>query len=315
MPARTCLIYDIKKYAIHDGPGIRTTVFFKGCPLSCRWCHNPEGISPVPHLVYHGEKCIGCGLCCDACPQNALEFTVSDGSKRVGINQDICRACGDCTRACPAGALAIQGQVITVSGLADIILKDRIFYDSSGGGVTFSGGEPLSQGEALIELLKRCQADDIHTTVDTSGFSSRQLLKRVSALTDLFLYDLKLIDDDRHRQYTGVSNRVILSNLEYLMARGAEVLVRIPLIPGVNDRKKDLEEFAGFLSGLSPVPPVELLPYHDFHQPKYDKLGMAYKMKGTLVPSREQVQEAQKKLEQFGVAVPHQFLSTARTAE
>ncbi len=315
MPVRTCLIYDIKKYAIHDGPGIRTTVFFKGCPLSCRWCHNPEGISPVPHLVHHPDKCMGCGLCCDACPQNALELTVSQGSKRMVINQDICRTCGDCTRACPAGAMALQGQVITVSGLADIMLKDRIFYDSSGGGVTFSGGEPLAQGEALIDLLTRCKADEIHTTVDTSGFSSRGVLTRVSALADLFLYDLKLIDDERHRQYTGVSNQMILSNLEYLMVQGAEVLVRIPLIPGVNDRKKDLEEFAGFLSGLDPVPPVEILPYHDFHWPKYDKLGIPYKMKGTLVPSRAQVEEAGGKLEQFGLAVQHQFLSTEKTVK
>ena len=297
LPDPTCLIYDIKKYAIHDGPGIRTTIFFKGCPLSCRWCHNPESISGKQELVYNSARCIGCHECCRACPVSA--FTASPTG--IEIDRSLCLVCGDCAEVCPAQALEMQGRHTSVQELAAIIRKDLIFYDSSQGGVTFSGGEPLAQWEALVALLGICKSCELHTTVDTSGFSSWEALYAVAGKTDLFLYDLKVMDPDRHKQYTGVSNIRILDNLKKLSAMGKDIIIRIPLIPGVNDSEKDLKAFGGFLSSLAAVNQVDILPYHDFHVSKYDKLNLPYRMQGTQVPSKDRVSLAVKTLKGYGL--------------
>ena len=299
MSNRKCLIFDIKKYAIHDGPGIRTTVFFKGCPLSCHWCHNPESISKMQHLIYNSKRCIGCRQCCDVCPEKALAHT----PKGIQIDRSLCRICGQCADICPAEALEIQGKFFCVSEVAEIIKKDLIFYESSQGGVTFSGGEPLSQWEALLELLEACKTYELHTTVDTSGFSKWEILESVARRTDLFLYDLKMMDEDKHRRYTGVSNKTILSNLAKLSAANANIVIRIPLIPGINDGEKDLKEFGVFLSGLPAVKQVDILPYHDFHASKYDKLDIPYRMSGAPLLSELQVSRVVDRLQDYGLTV------------
>jgi len=295
----TCLIYDIKKFAIHDGPGIRTTVFFKGCPLSCHWCHNPESILGKQSLIFNSDRCIGCLECCEICSNKALKQTLEG----IEINRDKCDLCGACTEVCPAQAMELQGRRISVSDLAALIKKDLIFYDSSQGGVTFSGGEPLAQWEALVALLDELKAEELHTIVDTCGFSSWKILDTVAKKTNMFLYDLKVIDPEKHKYYTGVSNLGILSNLEKLSALGRDIIIRIPLIPGINNSEKDLEMFGVFLSRLPTVSQVEILPYHNFHISKYEKLNLDYRMKGILVPSCAEVNDAIRILQGYGLTV------------
>ncbi len=297
-----CHIYDIKTYAIHDGPGIRTTVFFKGCPLSCLWCHNPEGIDISPRLVWNARACINCGSCCDTCPEGAL----SQGPSGIVIDRDICTRCGACAAACPTSALELQGRVHTVPELAATLEKDLIFYDTSGGGVTFSGGEPLAQWQALCALLDACRQIEIHTAVDTSGYARWEVLERVAQKTDLFLYDLKLMDNARHKTVTGVSNKIILSNLEKLSHTGVPVIIRFPMIPNINDRDEDIRQMGAFISGLPGIRQIDVLPYHDYHVSKYQKLGMTYKLKETRAPSKERLDRVRRLISGFGLAVgPH----------
>lgn len=300
MPDRDrCLIFDVKKYAIHDGPGIRTTVFMKGCPLRCRWCHNPEGLEPWKQVSYQGNRCIGCRECVDGCPETALCLT----ERGIVRDEDSCRECGHCAEVCPSGAWEAVGRDVSVSALVEMIEKDLIFYESSGGGVTFSGGEPLLQHEALLNLLERCSARGIHTVVDTTGFAPWKCLSAVSGSTDLFLYDLKLMDCDAHKIQTGVSNTVILDNLERLSGRGSDILIRIPLLHGINDLSESLEQMGRFIAGLPQKHPVEILPYHDIHRSKYRKLNREYMADDLSPVTREQARQAAGVLEKFGLDV------------
>ena len=267
------LVFDIKRFAINDGPGIRITIFMKGCPLSCRWCHNPESISRQVQKMYSVEKCIGCGECVRICPIEACELTV-DG---VVTETAVCNACGMCAEVCPARASEMSGRYETVGDLVSIIEKERTFFDQSGGGVTFSGGEPLLYPEFLHEMLDACGARGIHRTVDTSGLASTNTLLETAQRTDLFLYDLKLMDTDRHKQWTGVGNRRILQNLETLAATGAELQVRLPLIKGVNCDEENIEATAVFVAALpGPRKEVNLLPFHDVAGSKTARLGENY---------------------------------------
>ncbi len=266
------LIFDIKKYAIHDGPGIRTTVFLKGCPLQCGWCHNPEGLSEAAQRLYIADRCIGCGLCIDACPQQAL----TRGPNGIVVDPDRCGSCYDCAETCPSEATQKVGRPVGVEEVLETIEQDRLFYDQSGGGVTFSGGEPLAQAAFLLELLKACGRRGFHRAVDTSGCADAGQLMAVADQTDLFLYDLKLMDSDRHRKYTGIPNEGILSNLELLARRGATVIVRIPVIPGVNTDDDNAVQTARFLTALPGIRRVHLLPYHNTARKKYRQLGMDY---------------------------------------
>lgn len=264
------LIYDIKRYAINDGPGIRTTVFLKGCPLHCAWCHNPEGISPSPQRVYTPSKCIGCNMCMDVCPENALTHTETG----IAADQDRCLNCGICTAACPSTAVEIFGRRVTVADIVHEIEKDALFFDQSGGGVTFSGGEPLGQPEFLVAALDALGQVGVHRAVDTTGHAKTETLMRVAAHTDLFLYDLKHMDSQCHRQWTGVGNALILKNLRALAETGARIWIRIPLIQGVNADSGNMSQTAAFLSALPEAPIlVNLLPYHDTMAGKYEKLG------------------------------------------
>jgi len=277
-------IFAVKGYALHDGPQIRTTVFFKGCPLSCLWCHNPEGLSPGIEIVTLRDRCVGCGDCVIACPQQALETGPTGDTAR---NQALCTACGRCVEACPALAHEATGWRTTVTAVIAAIEKDRPFHDTSGGGVTFSGGEPLLQPDFLLALLQECGRRQIHRTVDTTGFAATATVLTIAAETDLFLYDLKIMDNARHRRYTGVDNGLILANLAALCRAGHQVRVRIPLVAGVNDGEDDIRAVLAFLDDLPGITGIDLLPYHGSGRAKYRKLGRNYPGEALTAPDRK----------------------------
>jgi pyruvate formate lyase activating enzyme len=278
-------IFDIKRYAIHDGPGIRTTVFFKGCPLSCRWCHNPEGLQSAPRISYDSKRCIGCGECIQGCPEAAVTMTAAG----IATDRHRCRGCGTCADLCPACARELTEKIVTPAQLMEIVKKDTIFYDASGGGVTFSGGEPLLQADFLIQVLDECGRLEIHRAVDTSGYSDQATLGAAAQRSELFLFDLKVIDGKRHKFLTGVSSKSILDNLKFLYDRGADITIRIPLIPGVNDDRDNIHQICEFLSGLPKIRNVHILPYHDIQKNKYTKLGMPYAAGDIAVPDSEKL--------------------------
>ena len=298
-PAETVgLVFDIRRYSVHDGPGIRTTVFFKGCPLSCWWCHNPEGRSPEPNLVLFKDLCLSCGDCLAACPNGAI--VRDDGAIRT--LPSVCRACGTCVETCPSDARQLAGRWMTVSAVVRKIEKDVVFYDESGGGVTFSGGEPLAQPRFVDALLEACVTRHIHTVVDTCGLADRDLMLHLSEKVDLFLYDFKLFDPIKHRKYVGVSNESILGNLEALAQRKKPVVVRFPIIPGINDEAEDIRQMASFLTGLGLLR-IDLLPYHRIGVEKYRRAGMQYRLEELEPPSTDHVREIAAQFERQGFAV------------
>ncbi|MCR4398587.1 MAG: glycyl-radical enzyme activating protein [Firmicutes bacterium] len=290
-------IFDIMKYSIRDGPGIRTTVFLKGCPLRCRWCHNPEGQIEAPELLCAPERCSGCGDCIRVCPRGAIR-----PAKGMPVtDRRICDACGSCARACHFEARSIVGRRVDATEVIAEVRKDTVFYDESGGGVTFSGGEPLGQPAFLAGLLAECKRQGIRTAVDTSGFCDRRDLMELSEYVDLFLYDLKVMDEAAHLEYTGVSNRPILSNLEELSSRHRNIWVRIPLVPGVNDSEENILATGRFLSSLRGIRRVCVLPYHKTGIGKYARLGREYTLDGLEEPKREAVAEVESVLASFGL--------------
>lgn len=265
---RRGIVFQYKRYAIHDGPGIRTTVFMKGCPLSCSWCHNPEGISPRPQLLFNGNRCSGCGSCIKACATGAL------GPEPGNVSPSLCDLCGECAAACPGGAMELAGEEVTSDEVMDMLSRDLPFYANSGGGVTFSGGEPLLQVGFLEELLARCSEAGIHTVVDTSCHSTPEALLRVAELADLIMCDIKLVEEDAMRHYTGVSPETILENIRLLSVEGMDFMVRMPVIPGITDTGSNLTGVRDFLLSLPSRPRLELLPYHSAWKRKFPGLGM-----------------------------------------
>jgi pyruvate formate lyase activating enzyme len=292
-------IFNIMRFSTHDGPGIRTTVFLKGCPLNCWWCHNPENWQQVPGEVYLADRCAGCGVCIRNCPSGAL----SRGPSGIAVDPDLCRHCHRCIDACPMEARESTVRTVGVGELMRSIERDMPFFEQSGGGVTFSGGEPLCQPDFLLAMLTECGRLDIHRAVDTSGFAAEEVLMRAAARTDLFLYDLKVMDPQKHRAHTGVDNAGILANLKQLSAAGADIVIRIPLVPGVNDAAEDLDAAGEFISGLPRPHPVHLLPFHRAAAAKYKKLGLCYRGQDVLPPSAEQVADAARRLAHFGLKV------------
>ncbi len=293
----TATVFNIMRFSTHDGPGIRTTVFFKGCPLSCWWCHNPEGQSFLPELFYYPERCRHCGDCIAACPEHAIEEV--DGVLRTSV---LCRRCGHCTEVCAAEARQLAGRELTLSEVLAEVEKDLIFYEESGGGVTLSGGEPLAQPRFAEALLRACREGGIHTVLETCGFAPSETFLRVAPAADLVLFDLKLWDPERHRQYTGVSNLWILQNLRELTRRQRPVVVRIPIIPGVTGSDGDLRPFADYLAEIG-VRAVELLPYHKIGAEKYRRLGLPYKSQDTPEPLSAEMAQVRQTLTQVGLDV------------
>ncbi len=279
------IISDIKRFAVHDGDGIRTTVFFKGCPLKCVWCHNPEGICFEPQTAYYKEKCINCGECASVCPNKAHKI---ENGTHIYI-RDLCKGCGKCADACLSSALKFYGQSVSIDELMPILLEDREFYENSGGGVTLSGGECLMQADFCAELLKRLKKEGIHTAVDTSGFVPRAAIDKVIDYTDVFLYDIKAIDEETHIRCTGKSNGIILENLKYIDSLGKKTEIRVPFVPNFNDT--EIGKIAEFVESLKNVIRVRVLPYHNFAGNKYVSLGLKNTLPETL-PTEEQLKTA-----------------------
>lgn len=272
---RKGLIFDIRSYAIHDGPGLRTTVFFKGCPLHCLWCCNPESHSRHADLLWLRERCLACDLCLPACPRGAMG-AAADGGRQ--IDPALCDYCGACVDPCPGEALNLMGRWLTVDEVLAEVMPDALCYEASGGGLTLSGGEPLAQPEFAAELLWRYKHEEKgpHTAVETCGEAPWRHLQLLAPEVDLFLYDLKHMDPVEHLRLTGRSNELVLENATRLAQGGHQLVIRVPLIPGVNDTTINLTATAEFVSTLPGVDRIDLLPYHRLGEPKYQRLGRPY---------------------------------------
>ena len=295
----TGFVFDIKKYAIHDGPGIRTTVFFKGCPLYCKWCQNPEGWKRHPELGFRRNRCIRCGQCVETCTHKAI--TSVDDQPVTDVN--ICNLCGECVDACMAGAREIIGRQITVSEVMAEVEKDVVFYDQSGGGATFSGGEPLMQPEFLLALLNQCQVQQIHTAVDTSCYAEPEIVERISKNTDLFLCDLKHMDSEKHERFTGVGNNLILDNIKRLSEAGKEIIIRLPVIPGFNDDQANIEATGKFAASLPRLGGIDILPYNRGGMEKSSRLSSDTRLMQAETPDEEKMNSIAKSLDNFGLEV------------
>lgn len=292
------IITNIQRFSINDGPGIRTTVFLKGCPLRCKWCHNPETHKANIELMYDKSKCVLCGKCVDVCSSSAI--SIND----IIINWDSakCTRCGGCIKACDNGAISFVGREASPKSVIDIVTKDTVFFDETGGGVTFTGGEPFNQHDFLIHLLKMSSTEYLHTCIETCGYTLIDKIKEAMPYVDLFLYDVKLACDQKHKKYTGVSNKIIIENLKYLISNGADVEVRIPLISDNDGLLEDGSEMADLLESVG-AEKVWILPYHNFGVYKYERLNMPYNTKMFRKPSDDEIALYANKLKDKGLNV------------
>lgn len=279
-------VFDIRRYSIHDGPGIRTTVFLKGCGLHCLWCHNPESIDPGPELMHWPARCVRCHSCLRACPAGAIG---QDAAGAVVIDRSKCDACGRCAEACLYDAMQIVGREMSVGEVVAEVEKDRIFFEQSGGGVTLSGGDPLVQAGFAGAILEACRERGYHTALDTAGLAPGEPFERLVRRADLVLYDLKAVDEALHREYAGVSNALILDNLRRLAAAGPEVWIRIPLIAGVNDGEDNIRRTIDLVRSLGTVRRIGLLPYHAGGLDKAGRIGRASHFRKFEPPSEERL--------------------------
>ena len=271
-------IFKIKRFSLHDGPGIRTSVFLKGCPLACIWCHSPEGINPADSIWYNKNLCIGCGQCVDACPARALKMT-DDSIPEISIDRSICNLNGECVKICPSNALQLTGYNATVEDIITEIEKDIIYYQSSGGGVTLTGGEALYQPLFSAEILKGCKQRNITTAIETSLFCDQESIDLILPFTDLFIVDLKLFDPVMHESYTGKRNEKILENFRYLVTRGKEIIVRIPLIENITDTVENREAIMNFVLETDKNITTELISYNSLTENNYERLGLPFLLK------------------------------------
>lgn len=287
------MIFAIKPFEIHDGDGIRTTIFFKGCPLRCKWCHNPESLSGKKEILYDEALCAHCGRCASLCGANILKQ-----GKHVFL-RDACILCGKCESVCPRDAFEISGAEKSAREIAQEVLRDEIFMKGSGGGVTFSGGEPLLQADFCAEIAQILKTHDIHIAVDTSGYAPREALEKIIPYTDAFLFDIKAMDEKVHKDCTGVSNRIILENIRYVDALGIPMEIRYPWVPGMNDG--EAEAIADFVRELSHVRLVRVLGYHNYAERKYACLGLPYPLPDTPMPSKAEIEAAAERMRACGL--------------
>lgn len=288
--------FALKRFAVHDGPGIRTTLFLKGCPLSCLWCHNPEGKSFKPQIAFYKHKCTNCLRCANVCKNNVHNF-----DNEHLVTRDNCAFCSDCADACFNDAIEVFGKTVSVDEALKMVLEDRLFYETSSGGVTVSGGEPLMQAEFLKALLKNLKEQNIHTAVDTCGYAPQEAFNSVLPYTDLFLYDIKAFKEETHVKLTGKSNKLIWDNLEYVTKNGKQVIIRFPFVPGYND--SEAEEIAKKLTEFNNILSVDILPYHNFSSSKYDALGLEDTMPRIPMPTKEETEKIKAIFKKQGLKV------------
>jgi pyruvate formate lyase activating enzyme len=294
------LIFDIRRFSINDGPGIRMTIFMKSCPLDCLWCHNPEGISSELEKLYNKSKCIGCQDCVEVCAQDATKFT----KEGIVTDRELCVLCGKCAEVCPTKATEMSAQYYGIDQLVEMITREKPFMEQSGGGVTLSGGEPLMAADFTFKLLDACGEMGIHRAVDTSGFVKQEVILTAAERVELFLYDLKIMDPELHRRWTGIPNELILSNLTLLAQTDVDLIIRIPVIGGVNDSVENAEASANFICGLAKMPlAIQLLPYHFAGNSKYEKLGLDRVDHGFSVPGNNELDAIREVFERFGLPV------------
>ncbi len=293
------IISQIQRWSIHDGPGIRTTVFLKGCPLACTWCHNPELQDAAPEVMLYPDRCAVCGDCVAVCSSGALEL--EEG--KLIFKRDYCSACGLCVMVCPRQAREMVGLIVSSADVVQEALRDLPFYSLSGGGITVSGGEPLAQARFAGSILRRAKQAGLHTALDTSGHAPQEFLAQVSEFADLILYDLKQMDPALHKDQTSVRNELILGNLKWLLERGVRVWVRVPFVQGLTGTMENIRAIARFLSDEPHPEWVELLPYHELALGKYRALERAYLLQHDAVPPKEALETAKAILEQSGLAV------------
>lgn len=271
-------IFKIKRFSVHDGPGIRTSVFLKGCPLNCIWCHSPEGISPEISIWYDKSLCIACGECVKACPEHALKLN-TDAEPFIQINHSLCCLSGDCINVCPTGALQFTGSEIMLSDVMNEIEKDILFYKKSGGGVTLTGGEPLYQPEFSAAILEACKERNIHTAIETSLFCERNTICDIADLVNLFIIDMKIFDQAEHIRYTGKSNEIIKENFKYVANSGKPVIVRVPLVQGITDTEENKNAIKNFVDIIDSRILIEYISYNPLAGNSYKRLGISFLMK------------------------------------
>lgn len=301
---KKAFIFNIQKYNVYDGPGIRTLVFFKGCPLRCKWCSNPEGLEQKYNIMFKKDLCVNCGACVSVCPKNI--HSISSNFKHVIDRSINCIGCGKCVEVCNQYALSLVGQHKSVSELLEIIEEDRIFYETSGGGVTLGGGEVLMQADVAAELLKACKEEGINTAIETCGYAKRESLLKVAEFTDLFLFDLKHVDSERHYQLTGVHNEIILENLKEIITKGYDVKIRMPMLKGINSSQSEIEGILNFLSPFKDyknLKGIDLLPYHKLGVNKYSQLDRNYEIEGDPSLTQEDLDKIESWVKGFGIPV------------
>ena len=291
------LVFNIQKFSIHDGPGVRTTVFLKGCPLRCKWCANPESQSNKVQMMYDSEKCQRCLSCVKACPENAVSLA-EDG--KIRIDHKKCTGCLECEKVCPGRALSHEGDWKSVKEVFDVCVQDEIFYEDSGGGVTISGGEGMVQPEFVISLVDMLQEKGIHTAIETTGSVASEVFKKVAPKFDLLLFDVKHYDSEKHRAGTAVGNELIVENLRWAHSQGIEILPRLPVIPGFNDSLEDAAGIAELLKDIG-LNRIQLLPFHQMGERKYEFLGREYELKDVQMLHREDLTEYREKFTEAGI--------------